>query len=190
MTDTLKVISICGLLRKGSYNAALARSLPKLAPAGMTITPGPGIGAMPHYNADIQDSTGVPASVTAFVDAIRAADGVIIVSPEYNWSVPGALKNAIDWVSRLKNHPIADKPIALQSAADGRLGGARMQYHLRQALMSINALVLIRPEIFVTFAEQKFDEKTMELKDQPTIDIIKLQLVSFEKFIRRFGGKG
>ena len=123
--------------------------------------------------------------MNAFADAIRAADGVIIVSPEYNWSIPGPLKNAIDWVSRMKDQPCANKPVALQSCATGALGGARMQYHLRQSLTSIDAFLFGRPEVLVSFSAQKFDEKTLELKDQPTIDIVKQQLIAFEAFIRR-----
>jgi chromate reductase len=98
------------------------------------------------------------------------------------------LKNAIDWVSRMKDQPFAMKPVAIQSAATGLLGGSRMQYHLRQSLTSIDALLFGRPEVIVTFAGQKFDDK-LELKDQPTIDLIKQQLASFEKFIRKATGK-
>ncbi len=181
---TLNVITICGSLRKGSFNAALARALPALAPAGMSITAGPSFAEFPLYNADVHVA-GFPAPVVAMAEAIRQADGVIIVSPEYNWSMPGVLKNAVDWVSRLPDQPIKDKPIALQSASPGPLGAARMQYHLRQALLSIEALILTRPEIFVGNAAQKFDDKTMALKDQPTIDIIKQQLVAFEQHIQK-----
>ena len=92
----LDVLIICGSLRKGSYNAALARALPGLAPEGMRFRSAPRVDTMPHYNHDDQMGTGFPASVTAFADAIGAADGVIIVSPEYNWTIPGSLKNAID----------------------------------------------------------------------------------------------
>ena len=180
------VITICGSLRKGSYNAALMRALPKLAPAEMTITPAPPYDGFPHYNYDIQQA-GLPAAVNALADAIRAADGVIIVSPEYNWTIPGALKNAIDWLSRMKEQPFKEKPVALQSASPALLGGSRMQYHLRQSLTSVDALLFGRPEVIVTFAPQKFDETTLELKDQPTIDIIKQQLGAFAKFIERWG---
>src|SRR5262249_33087322 len=114
-----------------------------------------------------------------------SADAVIIVSPEYNWSIPGGLKNAIDWVSRMKDQPFKDKPVALQSAAGGILGGSRMQYHLRQSLTSIDAILFGRPEVIVTFAAQKFDPNTLELKDQTAIDLIKQQLAGFEKFVRR-----
>ncbi len=188
--NQLDVRVICGSLRKGSYNAALARTLPSLAPAGMALRPAPSFDKFPLYNFDIQHSTGFPAEVNAWADAIRAADGIIIVSPEYNWSIPGALKNAIDWVSRMKDQPFKDKPVLLQSAAGGILGGSRMQYHLRMSLTSVDAIMFGRPEVIVTFAAQKFDEKTLELKDQAAIDLIKQQLAGFEKFARRQIAKG
>jgi chromate reductase, NAD(P)H dehydrogenase (quinone) len=189
MTYPLNVITICGSLRKGSYNAALARQLPRFAPAGLKIGDGPPFDSFPHYNLDIQNESGFPQPVIAFAEAVRAADGVIVVSPEYNWTIPGTLKNAIDWVSRMKDQPFKGKPVALQSCSPSLLGGARMQYHLRQSLASIDALVFGRPEVIVTFAQNKFDEKTLELKDQPTIDIIKQQLAGFEAFIRQVSAK-
>src|SRR5262245_35767692 len=143
----LDVLVICGSLRKGSYNAALARMLPGLAPGGLALRPAPSFADIPLYNFDIQAASGFPASVTAWADAIRAADGLIIVSPEYNWSIPGGLKNAIDWVSRMKDQPFKDKPVALQSAAGGILGGSRMQYHLRQSLTSVHVILFGRPEV-------------------------------------------
>ena len=186
----LNIVSICGSLRKGSYNAALARTLPTLAPGGMALRTAPSFEKIPIYNHDIQDTSGFPAEVNAWADAIRKADAVIIVSPEYNWSIPGGLKNAIDWASRMKEQPFKDKPVALQSAAGGILGGSRMQYHLRQSLTSIDALLFGRPEVIVTFAPQKFDPNTLELKDQTAIDLIKQQLAGFEKFVRRLQPKG
>src|SRR5262252_4039225 len=181
----LDVLVICGSLRKGSYNAALARTLPARAPAAMKLRPAPPFASFPIYNFDIQNATGFPAEVNAWADAIRSADGLIIVSPEYNWSIPGGLKNAIDWASRLKEVPFAGKPVALQSAATGLLGGSRMQYDLRQSLTSIEAIMFTKPEVVVTFAAKKFDEKTLELTDQPTRDMVKQQLAAFEKFVRR-----
>jgi chromate reductase len=186
----LDVLVICGSLRKGSYNAALARTLPGLAPAGMKLRDAPSFEKIPIYNFDHQQAGGFPAEVTAWADAVRRADGVIIVSPEYNWSILGGLKNAIDWVSRMKEQPFTDKPVALQSAAGGILGGSRMQYHLRQSLTSIDAILFGRPEVIVTFAQQKFDEKTLELKDQTAIDLIRQQLAGFEHFIRRLQPRG
>ena len=187
--NQLAIAVVCGSFRKGSYNAALARSLPSLAPAGLSLKPAPPIDKFPLYNFDIQHASGIPAEVIAFADAVRAADGVIIVSPEYNWSMPAGLKNAIDWTSRFKDDPFKAKPVALQSCAGGLLGGARMQYHLRQSLTSVESAIMIRPEVFVTFAAKKFDEKTLELIDQPTKDMVKLQLETFEKFVRRLSNK-
>ena len=186
----LDVLVICGSLRKGSYNAALARMLPALVPAGMSLRTAPSFAKLPIYDHDIQTASGFPAEANAWADAIRSADALIIVTPEYNWSIPGGLKNAIDWVSRMKDQPFKDKPVALQSAAGGILGGSRAQYHLRQCLTSIDAILFGRPEVIVTFAPQKFDEKTLELKDPTAIDLIKQQLAGFEKFARRVGGRG
>jgi chromate reductase len=189
MAENLNVLVICGSLRKGSYSASVARALPALAPPNMKLITAPPYDKFPLYNFDIQNSTGFPAETNVFADAIRAADGVIIVSPEYNWSIPGPLKNAIDWVSRMKEQPFKDKPVALQSASPGLVGASRMQYHLRQSLTSVDALIFGRPEVIITFAQQKMDEKG-ELKDEPTKDMIKQQLAGFEKFIRRVSGKG
>ena len=185
MAEKYNVLVICGSLRKGSFNASVARALPGLAPPELALTPAPSFANFTLYNADDQTATGIPADVKAWCDAIRAADGVIVVSPEYNWSIPGGLKNAIDWASREKEVCFKDKPVALQSAAPGALGGGRMQYHLRMALTFSDALLFGRPEIFVGLAATKFDKDTLELKDQPTKDIIKLQLAAFAKFIQR-----
>jgi len=181
----LDVLVICGSLRKGSYNAALARMLPALAPSGLSLRFAQSFADFPLYDADIQTASGFPAQVNAWAEAIRGADALIIVSPEYNWSIPGGLKNAIDWVSRMKDQPFKDKPVALQSAAGGILGGSRAQYHLRQCLTSIDAILFGRPEVIVTFAPQKFDDKTLELKDATAIDLVKQQLAGFEAFVRR-----
>src|SRR5258706_14642816 len=107
MTDTLKVLTICGSLRKGSYNAALARMAPKLAPAGLSFQDAPPFDGMPIYNFDIQESSGFPAPAVAWADATRAADGILIGSPEYNWTSPGGPNTPIDVASRRKNQPYA-----------------------------------------------------------------------------------
>src|SRR5262249_37566157 len=119
----LNILSICGSLRKGSFNAALQRALLSLAPAGLKITPAPAWSDIQIYNHESQ-AAGWPAPVVTWADAIRAADGVIIVSPEYNWTIPGGLKNAIDWTSRMKEDPFKGKAVAIQSCAGGLLGGA------------------------------------------------------------------
>jgi len=186
---SLNVISICGSLRKGSYNGIVQRALPSLAPEGLTISAAPSFAEFPLYNADVQTTSGFPAPVNALADAIRAADGVIIVSPEYNFSIPGGLKNAIDWVSRLQNQPFAGKPIALQSASPGPLGGGRVQYDLRRAMVFLDAFVLNKPEIFIGGCAAKLDEKTGEIKDEATRNFIKQQLAAFATFIARVAVK-
>jgi chromate reductase, NAD(P)H dehydrogenase (quinone) len=185
----LNVLTICGSLRKGSFNAMVARALPSLAPDGMTLKPAPSFAEFPLYNADIQNSTGFPAPVNALADAIRAADGVIFCSPEYNFSIPGGLKNAIDWVSRLPNQPFAGKPIALQSASPGPLGGGRVQYDLRRAMVFLDAFTLNKPEIFIGNCASKLDEKTGEIKDEATRGFIKQQLAAFAPFIAQVARK-
>jgi chromate reductase len=188
MADQLNVLVICGSLRKGSYNAALTRALPALAPPEMKLITAPTIGGFPLYNADVQDSSGFPAPAEELANAIRAADGLLFVTPEYNWSMPGVLKNAIDWVSRMKNQPFENKPVAIQSASQGPLGGARMQYHWRMSMTFLKAYIFGTPEIFVGSAAGKFDKNTLELTDQPTKDIVKQQLAAFAKFIVKMKG--
>jgi chromate reductase len=185
MADKLNVLVICGSLRKGSYNAALTRALPGLAPPEINLVTAPSIGTLPLYNADVQESSGFPGPANDLAAAIRAADGVLFVTPEYNWSMPGVLKNAIDWVSRMKEQPFNEKPVAIQSCSQGPLGGARMQYHWRMSMTFLNAFIFGTPEIFVGSAATKFDKNTLELTDQPTKDIIKKQLAAFAKFITR-----
>jgi chromate reductase len=181
----LDVLVICGSLRKGSYNAALARTLPGLVPAGMKLTSAPSFEKLPIYNFDLQQSGGFPAEANAWADAVRSADGVIVVSPEYNWSIPGGLKNAIDWVSRMKEQPFEGKPVAIQSCSQGPLGGARMQYHWRMSMTFLKAFIFGTPEVFVGNAASKFDKETLALTDQGTKDAVKAQLAAFTKFINR-----
>jgi chromate reductase, NAD(P)H dehydrogenase (quinone) len=188
MAQPLNVIVIHGSLRKGSFNHAIARTLPKLAPSDLKITAAPPWNAFPVYNADDETSTGFPAPVKALSDAIRAADGVVIVSPEYNYGLPGGLKNAIDWISRVDNQPFKGKPVAFQSASPGALGGARAQYQWRQVMVFLEARVFTRPEVFVTGATRKFDDK-LELTDDATIEAIRKNLAGFETFVRQASGK-
>lgn len=180
---SLHLVTLLGSLRKGSLNAAVVRTLPELAPAGMRFTALPSIGDYPIYDADLQ-SDGFPAVVEQAAEAIRAADGVVIVSPEYNYSMPGGLKNAIDWLSRLKGQPFAGKPVAIQSASGGNLGGARMQYHLRQSMVFLDAHVLNKPEVMIGQAPSKVDAGG-RLVDEATRKFIADQLVAFAAFIAR-----
>jgi chromate reductase, NAD(P)H dehydrogenase (quinone) len=190
MTDkTLNVICICGSLRKGSYNRMVMNALPGLAPAHMKLSEAPPFSEFSLYNADVQESAGVPPAVQKLVDAVRAGDGVIFNSPEYNFSIPGGLKNAIDWVSRAPNQPFASKPVAIQSATGGPLGGGRMQYDLRRAMQFLDAVTLSKPEIFIGNCSQKIDAKTGQITDQQTVGFIRQQLEAFAKFIERHAGK-
>jgi len=184
---TFNVISICGSLRRGSYNRMVMNALPALAPEGMKIVEAPPFSEFPLYNADVQNSTGFPAPVQKLADAVRAADGVIFNTPEYNFGIPGGLKNAIDWVSRIQNQPFAGKPVALQSASPGPVGGARVQYDLRRTMVFLDALTLNKPEIFIGNCAQRIDDKTGKITDEATVGLIKQQLAAFAKFIAAHG---
>jgi chromate reductase len=179
------VVCICGSLRKGSYNRMVMNALPGLAPAGMKLSEAPPFADFPNYNFDVQEASGIPPAVQKLADAIRAADGVIFNSPEYNFSIPGGLKNAIDWVSRVQNQPFAGKPVALQSAANGVLGGGRMQYDLRRAMIFLDATTLNKPEIFIGNCSTKIDAKTGQITDPQTAEFIRQQLAAFAKFIEQ-----
>jgi chromate reductase, NAD(P)H dehydrogenase (quinone) len=185
----LNVISICGSLRKGSYNRIVMNLLPAYAPAGMKISEAPPWAEFPLYNADVQNSSGFPAPVQKLAEAVRTADGVMFISPEYNYSIPGGLKNAIDWVSRVPNQPFVGKPVALISATGGVLGGGRMQYDLRRCMIFLDAMTMNKPEIFIGNASARIDDKTGQIKDEQTVGFIKQQLEAFAKFIVAHGGK-
>jgi chromate reductase len=185
--NQLRVLVICGSLREGSYNAIVAKTLSELAPEDMNLVDAPSFEDFPLYNADIQEESGFPEEVVAFGNAIRDADGVIVVSPEYNFSIPGGLKNAFDWISRLKDQPFQGKPVALQSASPSPLGGGRVQYHLRQLMVFLDALVLNKPEIFVSDVANKIDEENAEITDEKTRNFLSQQLAAFADFIRKVG---
>lgn len=185
MSAELKVVTLLGSLRKGSFNAMVARTLPKLAPAGMAITPLPSIADIPLYDADTQQEEGFPQSVEAIAAQIREADGVVIVTPEYNYSVPGGLKNAIDWLSRLPEQPLAGKPVLIQTSSMGAIGGARCQYHLRQILVFLDAMVMNKPEFMGGVIQSKVDQQTGEVVDQSTLDHLTGQITAFGDYIQR-----
>lgn len=166
---TLKVLGIAGSLRQGSYNRMALWAAQKLAPAGMVVEAHDGLRDIPAYDDDVR-LAGFPAVVQDLRDRVRAADALLLVTPEYNYSIPGVLKNAIDWVSRPPDQPFADKPIAIMGASSGVLGTARAQYHLRQCFIYLDAKLLNRPEVMIGQAPQKFaadgtltDETTAKL---------------------------
>ena len=139
----LHFVVMLGSLRKGAFNAAIARALPALAPEGVKIEPLPSVGDFPLYNHDVQ------LSGFSTAEAIRKADGIIVVTPEYNHSIPGVLKNAIDWISRLPEQPFAGKPVALETSSPSLFGGLRAQLHLRHMFVFLDGRVLNKPEVII-----------------------------------------
>ena len=182
---TLKVVSFSGSLRKGSINTAALRALKALAPADLAIDIFD-LSEIPLYNDDLRTGSGYPASVQSFRDALKSADGVLIATPEYNFSVPGGLKNMLDWTSRGADHPWAQKPVAMLSASPGPLGGARVQYELRKVMLYLNAMALTKPEIFIAQAETKFDADG-RCTDATTRKFVGDQMTAFERWIAAVG---
>jgi chromate reductase len=183
----MKVLAFCGSLREGSYNRLALRAAQKLAPPGMTIEVAD-LSPIPFYNDDVR-TAGYPPAVQELKDRIRAADAVLLVSPEYNYSVPGVLKNMLDWMSRPPEPPFDGKPVAIMGASTGVLGTARMQYHLRQVLLYMNTLTVQKPEVFIREAAAKFDAQG-ELTDAPTAKFIGDLLVSLQALKQRMGAPG
>lgn len=167
MADTLSWVGICGSLRRDSLNRALLRVAGTLLPEGVALAPRD-LADIPLYNGDVE-AQGLPAPVVALREAIRAADGVLLVTPEYNHGVPGVLKNAVDWVSRGKDQPLAGKPLALISASNGGFGGARAQLHWLPTLAVLGTQWMHKPEFYLSNAGSAFtpegglaDERTRE----------------------------
>jgi len=152
----INVLALSGSVRQGSLNSASLRAAVELAPEGVRVTLG-SIAGIPLYDEDVR-SAGTPEPVTALAEAIAAADAVLIATPEYNYSIPGVLKNAIDWLSRLDPQPFARKPVAIMGASMGRLGTARAQYHLRQVFVFLDAMVMNKPEVMIAAAHTLVDD--------------------------------
>jgi chromate reductase len=183
MADSdLKVLGVCGSLRKASFNMAALRACGELMPQGMSLTIAH-IGDLPIFNQDVFDA-GIPEPAKRFRAEVSAADGVLIASPEYNFSLTAALKNAIDWASRPPNQSWQDKPVAIFSASAGPMGGARVQYDLRRILGQIWAHVLPRPEVFIGSAASKFDPQG-RLTDETTRKFLSDLLIGFKAWIVR-----
>lgn len=176
----MNIAAISGSLRSASLNTALLRAAKEAAPAGVNVTL-QDISGIPLYNGDEQ-AAGFPAAVTSLAEALRAADGVLIATPEYNYSVPGVLKNAIDWLSRVDDQPFAGKPVGLLGASMGVLGTARSQYHLRQVFIFLDGRVMNRPEVFVGGAHQKFDEQG-QLTDDVTREYLGKYMSAFQSWV-------
>ncbi len=168
MSDRVHVLAFAGSLRKKSYNAGLIRAAVELVPPGMTVEHYD-LSSIPLYNADL-DTENPPVPVLDFKRRIAAADALLIATPEYNYSVSGVLKNAIDWASRRMSvaeaSPLTGKPAAIMGAG-GRFGTVRAQSHLRYILLYNDVKVLAKPEIMVVRAWEHFDEQG-RLTDEAT----------------------
>jgi len=183
MADDLRILGIAGSLRRGSFNRGLIRAAVTLAPPHMTVVPYD-LGDIPLYNGDVE-ALGDPEPVARFKAAIRAADGLLIATPEYNHCVPGVLKNAIDWASRpSRASALTGKPVAVFGASTGPGGTARAQSHLRDGLTYTNGLVLPLPEVLVGLAPSKFYPDG-NLADADTGEEVADLLKAFGAWIRR-----
>ena len=159
----MKILGVSGSLRKASYNTALLKAVKEIATPEHDVEIAD-ISAIPLYNGDVE-AEGMPAEVTAFADAIRAADALLIVTPEYNAGPPGVLKNALDWASRPKPNAFDGKPTAIMGASPGKLGTVRAQLQLRNQLANVNAQTVAQPMIFVGGAGRFFDDGAPGLDD-------------------------
>jgi chromate reductase len=183
---SIRVLGIAGSLRTGSFNRALLRAAAELAPAGLTIDLFDGLGAIPPYDADVE-AQGDPAPVTALKTAIRETDALLIATPEYNYGVPGALKNAIDWASRPPGKSVLNgKPAAIMGGTPGGTGTARAQLALRQSFVFTDTRALLQPEVLVARAHEKIDAAG-RLTDEPTRQLIRRLLEGLADWTRRVG---
>lgn len=178
----ISVLGISGSLRKGSFNTTLLRAAQGLAPAGMSIAIAD-ISNIPFYDGDIETTTGIPAAAEDLRARVRAADAVLIASPEYNGSFTGALKNAIDWCSRPPHQAFAEKPVAIMGASGGTMGTVRSQGHLRDVLTMLNARLVNTPQVFISVANTKIEDGV--LGDQPSLDFIRTLLENLGTWVER-----
>jgi chromate reductase len=184
MAEPIKILGIPGSLRKASYNRALLRAAGQLLPAGAVLETFE-LDGIPPFNQD--DEKNPPPRVAEFKARIRASDAILFVTPEYNYSVPGVLKNAIDWASR----PYGDsawqgKPAALMGASPGTLGTARAQYHLRQILVTLDMPTVNQPEVMIAKAADRFDAQG-ELRDETSRQLVGRLLEALVTLARRLG---
>jgi chromate reductase len=182
MDARLRIIGISGSLRRASYNTATLVAMGEVAPPGVELHVVP-LNGIPMFNDDDFAADGFPPSVAHLRAEVEAADGIVLASPEYNHSVSGALKNAIDWLSR-KPVSVAGKPVCIVSAAGSLLGGSRAQYDLRKILQPLESFVLPMPEVFIGRAQEKFDPNG-RLIDAATRTVLENQMNVFREWILR-----
>ncbi|MCL5011391.1 MAG: NAD(P)H-dependent oxidoreductase [Candidatus Marsarchaeota archaeon] len=179
---TIKIIGFGGSFRKESFSKVLLKEAQKLAPKNTEIEVFDRFNEIPLFNQDNESNP--PAVVKEFKDKIKKSDAVLIVTPEYNYSIPGFIKNAIDWASRpYGDNSFEEKPLAIISCSTGMLGGSRAQYHLRQALVFLNTHPLNKPEVMIPFVDKKI--KDGALTDKDTADRIANMLEELVKWSER-----
>jgi chromate reductase len=184
MSDAIRILGIAGSLRRQSYNRAALRAATQLAPQGTTIETFE-LDGLPGFSEDEEKNP--PARVVDLKKRIRAADAILFVTPEYNYSVPGVLKNAIDWASRpYGDSAWAGKPAAIMGASIGNIATARAQYHLRQIMVFLNMFPLNQPEVMIGNASERFD-KDGNLTDESTREHIRKQLAALVAWTQRLG---
>lgn len=180
----MKIVAIVGSLRKDSYNMQIAKTMQERYEGQLNIQIAD-IGSLPFYDQDQENNP--PQSVKEFKESISNADGVIIITPEFNWSVPGVLKNAIDWASRVEK-VFVNKPVMTLGATLGMLGTVRAQMHLREILSSPGVQARILPpggnEILIGLVQQKVDEKTGKLVDENTLHFLDDKVNMFIDFVK------
>jgi chromate reductase len=179
---TLHILAMVGSLRAGSFNRMLYEAAVELAPEGMTFSEAD-LRSLPLYDDDLRLEQDYPEPARRLRADIAAADGLLIVSPEYNHTVPGLLQNAIDWASRPPDQPFRDKPVAIMGASTGRLGTVRMQHGLRASLESLEAHALLKPEVMLGDARKAFSDSG--LVDEKAREIVARQLDAFATWIER-----
>lgn len=184
--DPVRILGLCGSLRKGSFNAALLRAAAELLPEGTTLSV-TDLAPIPMFNQDLI-ADGYPEPVEALRRSIAEADALLIATPEHNFSIPAALKNAIDWASRGADQPCAGKPAAIMGASPGMLGTGRCQMHLRQVLVFLDVHPLNKPEVLVARAHEKIDAEG-RVTDERTREAIRSLLEALVGWTRRLRGR-
>lgn len=183
--NKLTITAICGSLREGSFNRRVLKAMEELAPKHWEIQH-VDLSMIPLFNLDIE-SQGDPQSVAEFKESIKQADGVLIVTPEYNMGIPGVLKNALDWASRPgKSSVLIEKPFAIAGATPGSGGTAQSQAQVRQTLLAMNAYTMPGPKVLIGSVHEKLNETTGELDDESTLRHLERFLTAFEEWILVF----
>lgn len=183
MNKTIHLVGISGSLRKGSFNTMLLKAVSELLPDSVTIE-FLSIADLPVYNGDMDMPTRAarPEAVKKFRDVLAKADGIVIVSPEYNYSIPGGLKNAVDWASRGEDSPLMGKHVSLMGATQGQWGTVRMQLAFLPVFNTLKMQHINKFEVFVSMAQKKFDPDG-NLMDNDTKELVKKHLEVFQTSI-------